>query len=360
MNKFLKYSLIICILYLMLSLIISPDACITAAQNAVYMCLDTVIPSLFPFFICSGLFSALGMATVCSRYLSPLMQPLFGITGAGALPFILGVVSGYPTGAACVADLYRHGSCTKSEAERMTAFCNNSGPLFIIGVVGVSILGSAKIGQYLYFSHILSALITGVLLNILSKKEEHSNILPPSIHNNKKNTAQALGSVIDNSVFSILKVCAFVLLFSVVGAALPQLSLTPFLHAILEITGGINSVAALVSNSVLLFSLISFFIAFSGISVLLQVATIISPCGLSVAPYFFGKLLQGSLSFIITYLMFTLFPISENVFAENTSVFISTLQPEKLFLASFICGLICVAAALILCVLVRLFKQFTD
>ncbi len=357
MNKFLRYSLLICVLYLALSLLISPQVCIEAGNNAINLCLDTVIPSLFPFFICSGLLSALGAASLCSRYLSSLMRPLFGIPGSGALAFILGIVSGYPTGAACVADLYRHGECTKSEAERMTAFCNNSGPLFIMGVVGVGILSSAEIGRYLYLSHILSAMLTGILLKFLHiKKGSGQPQLPPSGYN-KKNTAHALGSVIDNSVFSMLKVCAFILLFSVIGAVIPQCALTPFFHAFLEITGGITSIASVDTDPILKLSLISFFIAFSGISVLLQVGAVIAPCGLSVIPYFFGKLLQGTLSFIITYILFTQFPITEDVFVENTNLLTSGIHPESVFFASVLCSIAIAAIALMLCLLSKLLRK---
>ncbi len=358
MSKYLKYSLMLCILYMMVALIFSPDICINAGRKAVFLCLETVIPSLFPFFVCSGLFSALGVAALCSRYLSPLMRPLFGVPGSGAMAFLLGIVSGYPTGAACVADLYRTGNCTKTEAQRMTAFCNNSGPLFIIGVVGVGILGSARIGYYLYFSHILSALITGILLNLIPKTADKGQLqLPPSVHNSKNNTALTLGSVIDNSVFSMLKVCAFILIFSVIGAALPQSAFTPFLYALLEITGGIREIAALQLSPIFVLSLISFFTAFSGISILLQVGMVISPCGLSVKPYFFGKLLQGVLAFIISYLLFSRFPVSKPAFADNTYVLAAFVQPQRLLLASLLTGIICAASVILLCLFAKILER---
>ena len=41
-------------------------------------------------------------------------------------------------------------------------------------------------------------------------------------------------------------------------------------------------------------------LGFGGISVLLQVYSIIMKSNISIKPYFYGKLLQGVLSFIIT------------------------------------------------------------
>lgn len=361
MNKYLKFLLIICLLYLTTSMIFAPDICISAGRNAVMLCLETVIPTLFPFFVCSGLFTALGAGVICSRYLSPLMRPLFGVPGSGGLAFILGIVSGYPTGAACVADLYRNGCCTKSEAERMTAFCNNSGPLFIIGVVGVGILGSAEVGYRLYFSHILSALITGIILSRIPEKAAGIQpCLPPSVHNNKNNTAHALGSVIDNSVFSMLKVCAFILIFSVVGAALPQTRFSPFVYALLEITGGIKEISKLQLSPTELLCLISFFTAFSGISVLLQVSTVISPCGLSVTPYFSGKLLQGILSVAITRVIFCCFPIAMPTFSDNSYLLATFIEPKRLLFASLVCSAISFVAVMLLCIVAKILNRFDD
>ncbi len=135
--------------YLICVMITNPAACISAAKEALRLCAEVVIPSLFPFFVCSNLLIGLGGARVLSRYLSRWMRPLFGIPGAGALAVVLGVVSGYPVGADCVAELYASGECTKTEAERMLAFCNNSGPLFVMGAIGVGMLNNPKLAAIL-------------------------------------------------------------------------------------------------------------------------------------------------------------------------------------------------------------------
>ena len=360
MNKYLKYLLCIFILYLMVSFVLFPSLCIDAGQKALHQCLDTVIPTLFPFLVFSGLFSALGIGTLCSRYLSSFMRPLFKVPGSGAFAFIMGIVSGYPTGAACIADLYTHGDCSKSEAERMLAFCNNSSPLFIVGIVGYGIFSSTKIGYYLYISHILGALLTGIAFSFIRLPEQKSFLLPPAVHNIKNNTARTLGSVVDNSVFSMLKICSFILLFSVVGAVLPQFFLTPFIHAFLEITGGTYAIASTDLPPVILFSTVSFFIAFSGISVLLQVGMVVSPCGLSVKRYFTGKLVHGIFSFVITFIVFSYLPISQPVFGDMSFVAATSIAPKRLFAGSLICSAIVLGATLLLCAIAGFTYLFKD
>ena len=45
------------------------------------------------------------------------------------------------------SELYANNYISKTEAERLLAFCNNSGPLFILGSVGIAIYSNIKYGN---------------------------------------------------------------------------------------------------------------------------------------------------------------------------------------------------------------------
>ncbi len=343
--KLLQISFIILVLYLTVFLVLFPKASLSAATGAINLCLDTIIPSLFPFFVCSGLLSALGFSSLCSRFLSPIMRPLFSLPGSGAITFILGLVSGYPVGASSAADLYASGQCTKCEAERMTAFCNNSGPLFVIAVVGQSFLGNARFGYILYASHILSAVLVGLIFRFYKGSDNPKPLtLPSSPKIGIKNATLGLGSVIDNSVFSTLKVCGFVLFFAVLTKAIPASALTPVIYSFFEITGGINLLSQLEMDLSIKLGVISFFLAFSGLSVVFQVSSIISPHGISLTPYICGKIIQGLLSFFITLILVKNIPISQTVFSIYpvfTPLRCSLASVASALLAVFILSIFC-------------------
>lgn len=336
----LKNIIIISSAYLTICLLIMPQSSISAAKAALALCSDTVIPSLFPFFVCSGLFISMGVADEAAKRLSGVMRPLFGTGGAGAVALILGIVSGYPVGAKCAADLYDSRLITRGEAERLCAFCNNSGPLFIVGAVGTSMLGSAQAGMLLYVSHIISALAVGILFGQAANHRKasaeltsFSKKLKPRFSNGSRKKAELtrgrhikaeptpaaephrteqIPSVADSvysGVQSILKVCGFVIIFAVLCAAIPEFQGREFLFALLEITNGCRALISLNLSGALL-PVLSFFIALSGLSVLLQVMGVISHCGLSVRPYIFGKLLQGIISAAVTFALMRLFPIT--------------------------------------------------
>lgn len=343
--KLLKLLFIILVLYLTVFLVLFPKAALSAANNAINLCLGTIIPSLFPFFVCSGLLSALGFSSLCSRFLSPIMRPLFRLPGSGAITFILGLVSGYPVGASSAIDLYISGQCTKCEAERMTAFCNNSGPLFVIAVVGQSFLSNARLGYILYASHILAAILVGIIFRFYKGSDNMKPLsLPSAPKIGTKNVILGLGGVIDNSVFSTLKVCGFVLFFAVLTKAIPASNLTPVIYSFFEITGGINLLSQLDVELGMKLGIISFFLAFSGLSVVFQVSSIISPHGLSLTPYICGKLIQGLLSFFITLALVKNLPLSQTVFSSSpvfTPLRCSLTSVASVLVAVFVLSILC-------------------
>ena len=127
-----------------LALMLYPQESMQAARDGLTLCGNVIIPSLFPFFVLSSLVVELGLAGYLGRMLEGVMRPLFNVSGVCASAFALGFVGGYPVGARTAIDLYQKGMCTRTEAERLLAFCNNSVPAFILGVVGAGEIGRAS------------------------------------------------------------------------------------------------------------------------------------------------------------------------------------------------------------------------
>ncbi len=324
------------VIYLAAVLMSDPQTALKSGKDALLICANSVVPALFPYLVCSGFLSRAGLTAAFSRYMSPLMRPVFGVPGSGAVAFVLGMVSGYPVGAVCVNDLYQAGECSKEEAERMLAFCNNSGPLFILSVVGCGFLGSPYLGRVLYISHILAAVLTGITLKTFSPhKKAATKALPPKPATAPKSIIGIVGTTMDSSVFSIAKICGFVIFFTVFAKALPQSSATPYIHSWLEITGGIKSLCETSLNTEIKLGLISFFLAFSGVSVMLQVGAVTVDSGLSLKTYFWGKLCQGTFSVVLTKILVSYIPIATDTATKNAVSEIFKI-PHSVFQSSLI------------------------
>jgi hypothetical protein len=75
-------------------LILDGSTALAGAREGVQMCLYTVIPALFPFFVLSDLLSSLGLADLLAGLLGGAAERLFRVSGAGAQAFFLGVTGG--------------------------------------------------------------------------------------------------------------------------------------------------------------------------------------------------------------------------------------------------------------------------
>ena len=58
----------------------------------------------------------------------------------------MSILSGYPIGAKIIHDLYSKDLITEEDAKRMSIFSTTSGPIFIIGAIGVGMLKNYKLG----------------------------------------------------------------------------------------------------------------------------------------------------------------------------------------------------------------------
>lgn len=328
--------ILIALLTAALALVTAPTQAMTGAKNGLILCCNVIIPSLFPFFVLSSLAVDLGLAAYLGRLLEGVMRPLFRVSGCCAMAVVLGFVGGYPLGAKTALELYRQGLCTKTETERLLAFCNNSGPAFILGVVGAGIFGSGQIGLLLYASHCVASLLTGLLFRFYG----HDAPRAKATGYPKPIAATTIPAAFTNGVVrsfsNLLNICAFVIFFSallqlmsyfgVFTAIARLLSLVgvssryaPQLVAgLLELTSGVSSLGGVASSAGSI-SMAAFMLGWAGLSVHCQVLCFLIDSGLSARTYLLGKFLHGLISAALTYLVTTLFPLTYPVSYYLTS-----------------------------------------
>lgn len=292
-------------------LLLFPTQSAQAARDAMSLCFQTIIPSLFPFFVLSSLFISCGAANGFSHALRGVMRPLFGLSGAGASALTLGLLGGYPVGVRTVIELFTSDALSRKEAERLLGFCNNAGPGFILGMCAGAVFHSPRTGLYLYLVHVSSAVLTGIILcrdlphcaqTRRAEKASSSDAFSVSI----------IPAAVQSSLSGILNVCAFVVLFMVLLRLflllLPSSAschpLYPLLLGFVELS---NGVAAL-SCSRLGFVLCAALLAWGGLSVHAQTLSVLGASSLSTRWYWRGKIMQAVLSvplaWVVSYWVF--------------------------------------------------------
>ena len=296
---------------------------------------NSIVPSLFPFFVATELLSHTPFTYYLGKLLNRFMKPVFNIRGEGSFAFIMGIISGYPMGAKIAADFRTNNICSKEECERLLSFTNNSGPLFIVGTVGISMFANSTIGFILLITHLLASITVGIVFRFW-KYKKNSYISNSNKYTSSKeslalsNLGGVIGNSISNSINTILLIGGFVVLFSVVISILNTSHLLDvfadllspifsFLHiptkfckgfscGILELTNGLNMICNITEKHLSInIILASFLLGFGGISVLLQVWSVISKTDLSIKPYILGKLLHACFSAFYTFLFLQYF-----------------------------------------------------
>ena len=313
--------------YIFLGLVLLSAQCIAAASQGVKLCIEVIIPSLLPFFICSKILLKNGFAEKISVPLRFVMRPLFNVPGCGAFAFIMGVISGCPVGAKTVADMYERVMCTKAEAQRMLCFCNNSGPLFIIGSVATGMLGFSEIGLLLYVSHIISAIAVGIIVSGYRKKE----VINKNVENVGVVSNNLLGESVTDAVSLVGYVCGFVIFFAVAVEILKQSGVvmlisqhfesksivSGIIYGMCEMTNGISALSSL-AITVPQLCAVSFVLGFGGLSVMLQVYGIVKKYNFSFAMFVGAKFVQGIISAVVTVAMLNFTKINMPVFAVKS------------------------------------------
>lgn len=288
-----------------------------AVKNGLTLWATSVVPSLFPFFVATELLLHTNIVNFFGRILNKYMKPIFNINGKGSFCFIMGLLSGYPVGAKIACEFRKKNICSKVECERLLSFTNNSGPLFIVGTVGISMFGNTTIGILLLFTHILACITVGIVFRFWKNNNSRSseNLESISAKNTNLVTFSNLGNVlsesITNSIQTILLIGGFVVIFSSIISILKSsgLPINPIFTGILEITNGINTIANIKIKHISINIIITaFLLGFGGISVLLQVWSIISKSDLSIKPYVIGKLLHGLIAAFYTFIALHIFP----------------------------------------------------
>lgn len=324
-----------------LALVLAPQTSTEAAKSGLLLCYNVIIPSLFPFFVLSSLVVSLGFTGFLGRLLQPVMRPLFRLNGACASALALGFVGGYPVGAKTALHLYTSGQCSREEAQRLLAFCNNCGPAFILGVVGTGVFRSGSVGLLLCLTHMLSAFLVGILFRRRGERSPAAGaapLAPPPAQS--AGFAAAFTGAVKDSFMSVLAICAFVVFFTVLSqllilsgllpalAALLALPLSPLgvtapwlsrlLIGMLEVSTGVTALTD--GPLALRLASAAFLLGWGGLSVHCQALSFLSGSGLSVRPYFAGKLLQGLFSGGMVLLLFRFLPKeTASVFAPSVS-----------------------------------------
>ena len=346
-NNFLFSAAVIAFMFYIIKY---PQSSTDIVLKGLNLCYLVIIPVIFPFLVFSRMFINSSVFGFLGQILNKPARFLFGVSGEYVNAFFIGGILGFPIGAKTVKEVYLINK-NKDEAERTLAFCNNCSISFAISAAGIAVFGSFKAGFYLFIIQLISAIITGIIIKFIfggknvgrdalgtpCKKFIPAQIrgVPRASHptnNIYKPPEINFTEIISESVSGILNICGTVLFFFIVTNVLFEyLKSAPFLTDLLnpekhEIFSGLTKtlISGIFEISSGIYSLVNFnipvyykiilasvILSWTGISVHFQIMYILKDIGLSLKPYFTGKIIHGIISVLITMLAFNLLKITD-------------------------------------------------
>lgn len=267
------------VLSAVLLLLLFPETGHAGMREGINLCLNALIPSVFPFLVLTPFLAAYGQA----------------IPGLPVLPlaFGIGMTAGFPLGALAVISLYEARAVDRDTAERALAVCSGAGPAFLVGCAGKSLSGSAAVGWCYVLSQFCASLVL-YLLFLRGKK---------AVPVNSPSALPTLVAAVTEGFGKMGNVCAFVLFFSVwnryLSAFCEKCGVPPVLSAMLcgctEMTGGLAMLSEAVPAGNGFLPLSAFLIGFGGLCVCMQTRVFAGRAGLSMRYWLPQKLLCGGL-----------------------------------------------------------------
>lgn len=331
---------ILCVLFIVLLVIFSKTA-VSSAIVGIDLWFNIVFPSIFPFLVATDILSNTNFIRAVGVLLEPVMRPLFNAPGCASFPFAVGITSGYPVGAKVIANIKENGLINRKMAERLLAFCNNSSPLFIMGAVSVGMLKMPQIGPLLFICHIAAGISIGILfrfyrfdkkkksttVKINARKKNNSDYISTYTfsNNSSKNFGNLITNAVKNSVTSLLIIGGFIILFSVIinllietgiigslinmfypilkYTGLPKEFFVSLSSGFIEITTGLKMLSSLDNIPLnIRLTAVSAILGWGGISVHMQIYSVVSNSGISIKPYLIGKFMQSIISAFYTFI----------------------------------------------------------
>lgn len=350
-----------------LAMVLQPGVVFAGSVNGLKTWWNIVFPSLLPFFIASELLIGFGIVKFMGVLLEPVMRPIFNVPGTGSFVMAMGYTSGFPIGAVITTRLRENGLCTRLEAQRLLAFTNNSSPLFMLVAVPVGMFSNPALGYVIAGAHYLANLSLGLLLRFYGRNDPETCLQPKTPAGNiflravremlqvqredPRPAGKILGDAVKNSVNTLLNIGGFIILFAVIiqlltehgwisilagalGTFMIPLGFNPVImpalaSGLFEMTIGTRLVAETSAPLSQQLTAVAIILAWSGICVQAQVASIIAGTDLKFLPFILARLVHAALAALYTVVILGCTNLASETTAawEPGSVMIISLWP---------------------------------
>ena len=304
--------------------------CIFLASNGLLIWYKNMIPTLFPFMVLSGFMIRTGLSLKIGQWLQPFLGLFFHLPAQMLYAILMGFLCGFPMGAKIISDLLEKEQITQKEGEYLLAFCNNIGPLYMLGYV-IPLFGYEKNWKILVLMYLIP-FVYGLCIkqfypsfkNLSSQTVNHKRIskqiLSACSYDSKISETpnylicfqQSISSAIEQITllggcmifFNSLQIYPEIIrnYISINSSSTSFLLFPDILCSLIEIGGGLKQLELSLNcpkNSSLFIYLPLALLTFGGLSCIVQTYFIIKNTGLKISTYVKHKFIQSCIFIIL-------------------------------------------------------------
>ncbi len=292
MKKTYKSILILVTLITLLILyLFNSNTIVNAIIDYSILFLTKLFPVSLLFFIFSSLLIEYGLIQLIQKYLKVNTSSLYVL--------LISAISGFPSGAKYTKELLLKGLISLDEANKIIMFSHFPNPLFILGSVYMVLNDKS-----LCFKMLLAIIFSNLIIYLFSHKSKNKIINDYKI---PSNFSSVLSKAVSNSFNTLLLIYGTSLFFYLVATIITKymvLGTNGFilLNGFFDLTKGVFS-TTLTNNITLRAFYILLFIAFGGLSIHMQVKSIIADTEIKYRYFLFGRILGTMLAFGIFLLL---------------------------------------------------------
>lgn len=292
-----------CFLFLIIYSCIYPEITLEASKNGLYLWFNQILPALLPFTILSSIL-------IQSKFLDSFSGNANII--AILITMICGFIFGFPIGAKLASDFYKNGHLSEKQAHLLAITTNNFSPMYVCGFVLPKLFTTEELNQnhLVLTSYLLVYFVPLTISFILLLFGAKST---PNLHiSGQKNSSasefeisiQLIDSGIINGFTSLIKICGYIVFFSILSnillsfVSINNIGIAWLIENI-EISNGISLLSECQMQTNHKYIIAVQLLSFGGLSGLAQSASLLTPNGLSVYKYTIGKVLLSLLISVI-------------------------------------------------------------
>ncbi|MEK4485004.1 hypothetical protein MHH81_05305 [Psychrobacillus sp. FSL H8-0484] len=209
--------------------------------------------------------------------------------------YILTALGGFPSGAAIISSLKEIGTLNERNASWLLAICHAPSPMFVIGFVGIEIFNAEIAGlKLLIIIHLVNLAFLLVFIIFSKPIQTNDYVKKASIspfQESIRETSQIL-LLIGTTVIFFTTIS--IIVFESVKEVIPSIS--PFVLVLIasffEMTGGISLAGEISSGTTILPFIVAIIIAFSGLSIHMQIIVLAQKAGIPIKHYILFRFLN--------------------------------------------------------------------